>query len=69
MDEVQWSQETQVTTLILGSPSSRLWWPRVGRVAFPGEFVTFVDALVRDVAPTHENSERVLSWSDVQQRA
>jgi hypothetical protein len=68
MDDVQWSQETQVTTLILGSPNTRLWWQRVGRVAFPSEFVTLVDALVRDVAPTHEHRERVLSWANVQQR-
>jgi hypothetical protein len=69
IDEVQWNQETQVTTLILGGSHNRLWWQRVGRVAFPGEFVAFVDALLRDVAPTHDNTERVLSWSDVQQRA
>ena len=59
-DPVQWEQERQVITLVLGCSRCRDWWNKVGKLAFSPEFVDITDNLI-DGTPEVSWAERVLA--------
>ena len=64
IDELQWALEVLVIQNVLRNHCNRAWWDSLGRLVFPGEFVAFVDNMIRQQAVTNDVSLLLTNWTN-----
>ena len=63
IDEAQWQTEVSVIKFFLDQDRVRVWWSKLGRVAFGDEYSNFIDSLIADLPATNSTFQTSTTWS------